>query len=108
MQLLDHLDRIQDRLARNAAFMLHQATERFYRCILLVLTRYSLKPPRSNRLRSPAESLDARLIMAWPQDTKFARRCFARPNRACVEAPTHRTMRLPVKSLLGWSKESTT
>lgn len=86
MQLLDHLDRIQDRLARNAAFMLHQATERFYRCILLVLTRYSLKPPRSNRLRSPAERLDARLIMAWPRDTKFARRCFARPNRACVEA----------------------
>ncbi len=38
------------------------------------------------RLRSQAESVDARLIPAWPRDTKFARRCFALLNRAYVDA----------------------
>ena len=54
--------------------------------MLLVLTLYSPKLHHLDRLRSQAESLNARLIAAWPRDTKFARRCFARPNRAYVEA----------------------
>jgi uncharacterized protein len=69
-----------------AAFELHQATERLYHCVLLVLTLYSPKLHRLTRLRSQAESVDARLIPAWPRDTKFARRCFALLNRAYVDA----------------------
>ncbi len=77
---------IGDHQPKHAAFDLHQATERLYHCALLVLTLYSPKLHRLTRLRSQAESVDARLIPAWPRDTKFARRCFALLNRAYVDA----------------------
>ncbi|GMA80036.1 hypothetical protein GCM10025880_64530 [Methylorubrum aminovorans] len=71
---------------RLAAFLLHQTTERLYHCVLLVVTLYSPKLHRLNRLRPLAEGVDARLIAAWPRDTRFARRCFARLDRAYVDA----------------------
>jgi len=79
-------DSITDNVSRDAAFMLHQATERLYHCVLLVLTLYSPKSHRLSNLRSHAERTDPRLIEAWPRDTKFARRCFTRADRAYVDA----------------------
>ncbi|RRY02334.1 HEPN domain-containing protein [Brucella anthropi] len=79
-------DSITDNVSRDAAFMLHQATERLYHCALLVLTLYSPKSHRLSNLRSHAERTDPRLIEAWPRDTKFARRCFSRADRAYVDA----------------------
>jgi predicted nucleotidyltransferase/HEPN domain-containing protein len=70
----------------DAAFDLHQATERLYHCVLLVLTLYSPKSHRLKSLRSSAERLEPRLIQAWPRETKFARRCFERLDRAYVDA----------------------
>lgn len=72
--------------SKEAAFLLHQATERLYHCTLLVLTLYSPPSHRLNFLRPKAESLDARLIEAWPRDTKFSRRCFELLGRAYVHA----------------------
>ncbi|TDX79577.1 HEPN domain-containing protein [Neorhizobium sp. R1-B] len=69
-----------------AAFEFHQATERLYHCVLLVLTLYSPKSHRLKFLRSSAERIEPRLIEAWPRDTKFARRCFERLDRAYVDA----------------------
>jgi predicted nucleotidyltransferase/HEPN domain-containing protein len=69
-----------------AAFDLHQATERFYHCVLLTLTLYSPKSHRIKMLRSQAEDADAKLVTAWPRDTRFARRCFELLSRAYVEA----------------------
>lgn len=69
-----------------ATFNFHQATERLYHCILLVLTLYSPKSHRLKSLRSSAERIEPRLIEAWPRDTKFARRCFERLDRAYVDA----------------------
>ncbi|WP_117196265.1 HEPN domain-containing protein [Rhizobium terrae] len=71
---------------RDASFMLHQATERAYHCLLLVITLYSPKSHRLKMLRSMAERIEPRLIGAWPRDTKFARRCFERLDRAYVDA----------------------
>jgi predicted nucleotidyltransferase/HEPN domain-containing protein len=71
---------------RDGAFMLHQATERAYHCALLVLTLYSPKSHRLSVLRTHAERVEPRLIEAWPRDTKFARRCFSRLDRAYVDA----------------------
>jgi predicted nucleotidyltransferase/HEPN domain-containing protein len=71
---------------RHGSFMLHQATEEAYHCVLLVLTLYSPKSHRLKSLRSSAERLEPRLIEAWPRDTKFARRCFERLDRAYVDA----------------------
>lgn len=69
-----------------AAFNLHQAAERFYHCALLVLTLYSPKLHKLDKLRDLAEGVDARLIAAWPRDTRFSRRVFDRIRRAYVEA----------------------
>ncbi|CAD7029063.1 HEPN domain-containing protein [Pseudorhizobium endolithicum] len=71
---------------RDAAFMLHQVTERLYHCTLLVSTLYSPKSHRLKFLRSTAERIEPRLIEAWPRDTRFARRCFERLDRAYVDA----------------------
>ncbi|WP_438270210.1 HEPN domain-containing protein [Rhizobium mongolense] len=51
-----------------ATFMLHQAVETAYSCLLLTLTNYS--PPSHNLkfLRGLAEDQDRRLIDAWPRD----------------------------------------
>lgn len=68
-----------------AAFNLHQTAEALYHCILLTLTLYSPKSHRLTFLRSQAEGLDERLRAVWPHD-KFARRCFAKLQRAYVEA----------------------
>ena len=69
-----------------AAFELHQATERLYHCVLLVLTLYSPKSHKLNFLRSQCEQLDARLVGAWPRGTRFEQRCFDLLRRAYVDA----------------------
>ncbi|MBB4841320.1 putative nucleotidyltransferase/HEPN domain-containing protein [Sphingomonas kyeonggiensis] len=69
-----------------AAFLLHQATERFYHCLLLVRTLYSPKSHKLNFLRDLCEELEPRVIAAWPRDTKFAQRCFELLRRAYVDA----------------------
>ncbi|MGK9264995.1 nucleotidyltransferase and HEPN domain-containing protein [Sinorhizobium meliloti] len=53
---------------KRAAFLLHQAAESAYSCLLLTLTNYS--PPSHNLkfLRGLAEDQDRRLIEAWPRD----------------------------------------
>jgi predicted nucleotidyltransferase/HEPN domain-containing protein len=72
--------------SKEAAFQLHQATERFYHCALLVQTLYSPKSHKLNFLRSHAEQLDARLAEAWPRGTKFEQRSFELLRRAYVDA----------------------
>ena len=69
-----------------AAFNLHQATEALFHCVLLVKTLYSPKSHRINVLRSQAENLDPRLLPVWPRTLKFAKRAFARLQRAYVDA----------------------
>jgi predicted nucleotidyltransferase/HEPN domain-containing protein len=77
---------ISNGVERDAAFMLHQATERIYHCFLLTMTLYSPKSHRIKNLRSKAEDIDARLITAWPRDTRLGRRRFELLSRAYVEA----------------------
>ncbi|WP_314372299.1 HEPN domain-containing protein [Sphingomonas paucimobilis] len=71
---------------KEAAFNYHQATERFYHCLLLTLTLYSPKSHKLNFLRSQAEPLVHELIAVWPRDTKFAQRCFELLRQAYVNA----------------------
>ena len=75
----------RDRL-KVAAFEFHQATERLYHCVLLVLTLYSPKSHKLNFLRSQAERLAPELIEAWPRSTKMQQRCFELLRRAYVDA----------------------
>jgi predicted nucleotidyltransferase/HEPN domain-containing protein len=77
---------IDDGDGKLAAFLLHQATERFYHCTLLVLTLYSPKSHKLNFLRSHAEELAPELIEAWPRNDKFSRRVFELLRQAYVNA----------------------
>jgi predicted nucleotidyltransferase/HEPN domain-containing protein len=69
-----------------AAFQLHQATERLYICFLLVRTLYFPRSHNIKFLRSLAEDQEARLIEAWPRSSKIDRRRFELLKRAYVEA----------------------
>ena len=71
---------------KDAAFLLHQATERLYHCVLLVLTLYSPKSHKLNFLRSQAERLAPLVIAAWPRDTRFEQRAWELLRRAYVDA----------------------
>jgi len=69
-----------------AAFNLHQAAERAYHCVLLVLTLYSPKSHKLNFLRSRAEEVAPELIEAWPRADKTSRRTFELLREAYVNA----------------------
>ena len=71
---------------KHAAFELHQATEHAYRAILLTLSLYSPSEHNINKLRGLAESLDRRLVDAWPRGRKPYDRYFQLLRRAYVEA----------------------
>jgi predicted nucleotidyltransferase/HEPN domain-containing protein len=77
---------LRDGDLNKAAFDLHQATERLYVCMLLVLTLYAPKSHKLNFLRSQAERLVPELIAAWPRATREDRRRFELLRRAYVEA----------------------
>lgn len=70
----------------DAAFLLHQATERAYICFLLTRTLYFPRSHNIRFLRSLAEDQAPRLISAWPRDLKVDRRRFELLKRAYVEA----------------------
>lgn len=69
-----------------AAFLLHQAAERFYHCVLLTETLYSTKSHNLNFLRGQAERVAPELIPVWPRSNRFEKRCWELLRRAYVEA----------------------
>ncbi|MEG3124258.1 HEPN domain-containing protein [Sphingomonas sp. GB1N7] len=71
---------------KDAAFTLHQATERLYHCTLLTLTLYSPKSHRLTFLRSQCEQIAPSLMPAWPRSDRFSRRCFELLRQAYVNA----------------------
>ncbi|NTE91050.1 HEPN domain-containing protein [Agrobacterium tumefaciens] len=71
---------------REAGFDLHQTVERLYHCVLHVLTLHSPKSHRLAFLRAHAERVAPLLTTVWPSDSRFARQCFTRLDRAYVEA----------------------
>ncbi|MES2035913.1 MAG: HEPN domain-containing protein [Pseudomonadota bacterium] len=72
--------------SKEAAFLLHQATERLYHGVLLVRTLYSPKSHKLGFLRSQCEQADERLKEAWPRSARFEQRCFELLRRAYVDA----------------------
>lgn len=71
---------------KDAAFMLHQATERLYHCALLVCTFYTPHVHNLGFLRTQAERIDMRLVDAWPRDQRADRAKFEKLKEAYVKA----------------------
>lgn len=77
---------IQKGYNKKAAFELHQASERFLSCILLVFTNYRPKTHNVKVLSNLAGQHVEDLKNVFPQDTKFNRRCVEMLKRAYVES----------------------
>lgn len=90
--------------SNDAAFLLHQAAERLYHCVLLTLTLYSPKSHNLVFLRRRCEALDARLQSAFPHATKFERRCFELLRAAYVKARYSKHYRITAEEL-AWLTE---
>lgn len=71
---------------REAAFNMHQAAERLYHCVLLVVTFYTPHVHNLGFLRTQAERLDRRLVDAWPREQRRERAMFEKLKDAYVKA----------------------
>lgn len=84
---------------KDAAFDLHQTTERLYHCILLVVTFYTPHVHNIGFLRTQAERLDLRLVDAWPRQTKKEQALFEKLKEAYVKARYSKHYRISVEQL---------
>ncbi|WDZ80868.1 nucleotidyltransferase and HEPN domain-containing protein (plasmid) [Ensifer adhaerens] len=89
-----------------AAFVLHQAVETAYSCLLLTLTNYS--PPSHNIkfLRGLAEDRDQRLVEAWPRDQHRFSAWYNILNEAYVKARYSKHFEV-TEEALAWLLERT-
>lgn len=71
---------------KDAAFLMHQATERLYHCVLLVCTFYTPHVHNLGFLRTQAERIDMRLVDAWPRASRTDRSRFEKLKDAYVKA----------------------
>ena len=69
-----------------AAFMLHQATERFYMTTLLVFTHYKPKLHNIKTLGKRVSNLDPRFFPVFPRTTPEQRRLFDLLQKGYIEA----------------------
>lgn len=92
-------DAHKQEMMKEAAFLLHQATERFYHCLILVRTLYSPRTHSLNRLRKLGEELEPRLLEVWPRDQKFERRSYELLRDAYVKARYSRHYRITAEEL---------
>jgi len=84
---------------RDAAFILHQATERLYHCVLLVCTFYTPHVHNLGFLRTQAERLDLRLVHAWPRENRRERALFEKLKDAYVKARYSKHYRITEEEL---------
>ncbi|ODC05164.1 hypothetical protein BFW38_03945 [Terasakiispira papahanaumokuakeensis] len=71
---------------KQAAFLLHQSTERFFACVLLTCTNYLPKSHNIEKLSKLCVQIDPEFTTILPLDNKFHRRSFRRLQRAYIEA----------------------
>ncbi len=82
-----------------AAFELHQAAERLYHCVLLVVTFYTPHVHNLAFLRTQAERLDRRLAYVWPGDNRKQRGMFEKLKDAYVKARYSKQYRISADEL---------
>ena len=70
----------------NAAFQLHQATERFFNAILLTFTQYKPKTHDIEKLDRQASNLHADFFTVFPRASEQQKRCFDLLRKAYIDA----------------------
>ncbi|PXA95774.1 nucleotidyltransferase [Nostoc sp. 3335mG] len=84
---------------KEAAFIMHQAAERLYHCVLLVCTFYTPHTHNIGFLRTQAERIDGRLVDAWPRDVRADRSRFEKLKEAYVKARYSKHYRISEEEL---------
>ena len=92
-------DAFKRRLYNNAAFYLHQATERFYTATLLVFTHYKPKEHDIKTLGKQVSNLDPRFLPVFPRKTPEERRLFELLRKAYIDARYNRNYKITKKEL---------
>ncbi len=77
---------LKKRQYKSAAFLLHQATERFYAALLLVFTNYKPRTHDLETLSHMVAGFDPALLTVFPRATDEQKECFDLLRRAYVEA----------------------
>ncbi|MBA4009005.1 MAG: nucleotidyltransferase [Hyphomonas sp.] len=86
---------------KQASFVLHQAAESLYHCVLLVCTFYTPHVHNLGFLRTQAERIDPRLTYVWPRELKKDRARFEKLKDAYVKARYSKHYRV-TKDELEW------
>lgn len=84
---------------KRSTFLLHQATESLYHCVLLVCTFYTPHVHNLGFLRTQAERIDRRLTYVWPMDTRRDRAMFEKLKDAYVKARYSKHYRISAEEL---------
>lgn len=97
--LVNFGDDLKREWLKDAAFMLHQATERFYNCVLLVVSFHAPHVHNLAFLRTQAERIDPRLTTVWPRDNRRQRAMFEKLKEAYVKARYSKHYRITAEEL---------
>lgn len=85
---------------KKAVFDLHQATERLYSCMLLVVQNYTPYNHNIAFLRTQAERLDRRMVGIWPEGSRRERAMFQKLKEAYTKARYSRHYRISEEELI--------
>jgi uncharacterized protein len=88
--LLDFKNASERSSYNQAAFMLHQTTERLYNTLLLVLTRYKPNTHDLEKLSKCVASIEPTLLAIFPQGTEEEKRRFELLRKAYIDARYNR------------------
>ncbi|WP_428634611.1 HEPN domain-containing protein [Sedimenticola sp.] len=97
-------DTLKKGKVRLAAFLLHQAAERYITCLLLVETGYRPKEHDMERLLKQAAGFDKGFNTVFPRHNKAERHLFDLLRRAYVDARYNKTYRITEQELNTLSK----
>lgn len=84
---------------KNAAFQLHQATERFYSAITLVFINYRFRTHDIELLGIKAVSYDTEFAKVFPRDTAEQRNAFTLLKKAYIDARYKKDYKITKKQL---------
>jgi HEPN domain-containing protein len=84
---------------KKAAFMLHQATELFYKTVILVFTNYRPKGHYLDTFGSMCAGFDPRFLTVFPQQSENEKKCFELLNDAYVDARYKKTYKITKRQL---------
>jgi len=84
---------------KNAAFQLHQATERFYSAITLVFVNYRFRTHDIELLGIKAVSYDTEFAKVFPRETASQRKAFTLLKKAYIDARYKKDYKITKKQL---------